>query len=67
MQELDTLYQLFKKEFLEILENNYKLSFHISLINRTVFTLQGKISLNNNLFIEFNTTDYRKSINYTFG
>ncbi len=37
------------------------------MINREVFTLQGKILLNNHLFIEFNTTNYRKSINYTFG
>ena len=68
MKELDTLYQPFKKEFLHILENDFKVSFDVSVINiEEPFSLKGTIYINNNKFIEFNTLNFRKDINYTYG
>ena len=68
MKERDTLYQPFKKKFLHILENNYKLSFDVSVINiEEPLSLKGTIYLNNNKFIEFNALNFRKDINYTYG
>jgi hypothetical protein len=68
MQELDTIYQPFKKELLNILENDYKLSFDLSIIDKKKpLSLQGTIYIDNHKLIEFNTIEYREKINYTFG